>query len=159
MEISYYEMSEEDIPQIARMELEYFSQPWSEASIGHYMDQGNTIFVVARDNNSFYDEEGEEKRAPLVTGYLALMCILDESDLVSIAVHKDYREMGIARELLDIAYDIARSRGVSKIHLEVRESNSPAINLYESEGFIRDGVRKQFYDRPKEDALLYTLEL
>lgn len=159
MEISYYEMSEEDIPQIAGMELEYFSQPWSEASIGHYMDQGNTIFIVARDNNSFFKEEGEAGKRPLVAGYLALMCILDESDLVSIAVHKDYREMGIAREMLDIAYQIAKDRGVSKIHLEVRESNAPAISLYESEGFIKDGIRKQFYDRPKEDALLYTREL
>lgn len=84
------------------------------------------------------------------------MCILNESDLVSIAVRKGYRNMGIARELLDIAYDLAKKRGVELIHLEVRESNEAAIALYESEGFVQDGIRKGYYDKPREDAILYT---
>ena len=149
MEISYYEMSCADIPDIAEMELKYFSQPWSEASIGHYMDQGNTIFIVAKDNTN----------GGKVVGYCAVMCIINESDLVSIAVDEDYREMGIAREILDIAYDMARDRKVELLHLEVRRSNEAAINLYESEGFVQDGLRKGFYDKPKEDALLYTKKL
>ncbi|MBE6017790.1 MAG: ribosomal-protein-alanine N-acetyltransferase [Lachnospiraceae bacterium] len=147
MEISYYEMTEDDIPSIAEMELEYFSVPWSEASIGHYMEQGNTLFIVARHNSS----DGY-----VVAGYIALMCILNESELVSIAVRKGYRNMGIARELLDIAYGMAQDRGVELIHLEVRESNEAAIELYESEGFTKDGIRKGYYDKPKEDAVLYT---
>lgn len=147
MEISYYEMTEDDLPEIASMELEYFAVPWSEASIGHYMDQGNTLFIVARHaSGSGY----------IVAGYIALMCILNESDLVSIAVRKGYRNMGIARELLDIAYDLAKKRGVELIHLEVRESNEAAIALYESEGFVQDGIRKGYYDKPREDAILYT---
>lgn len=146
MEISYYEMSYDDIPDIAAMEMEYFSQPWSEASIGHYMDQGNTIFIVAKD--PAHDMK--------ICGYCAVMCILNESDLVSIAVHEDYRNMGIAREILDIAYDMARAKDVEMLHLEVRESNEAAISLYESEGFVRDGLRKDFYSKPRENALLYT---
>lgn len=146
MEIVYYEMSYDDIPDVAAMELEYFAQPWSEASIGHYMDQGNTIFIVAKD-----PAEGGK-----LCGYCAVMRILNESELVSIAVHEDYRNMGIAREILDIAYDMARDAGVEMIHLEVRESNEAAISLYESEGFERDGLRKDFYSKPKENALLYT---
>ena len=149
MEIGYYEMSYDDISEVAELEGKYFSQPWSEASIGHYKDQGNTIFLVAKDT------AGEGR----IAGYLALMRILNESDLVSIAVHEDYREMGIARELLDIAYDMARDLGVEMVHLEVRKSNEPAICLYESEGFVKDGIRKGFYEKPKEDAILYTKHL
>ena len=146
MDIRYYEMSYDDIPDVARMEEKYFSTPWSEAGIGHYMDAGNTIFVVAK-------HEGA------LVGYAAVMQILDEADLVSIAVEDDYRQIGIAGEILDIIYDMAVRRCINKIHLEVRESNEPAISLYERDGFVRDGLRKEFYKRPVEDALLYTKDL
>ena len=147
MKISYFEMSYDDIETVAAMEKKYFSQPWKAESICHYKDLGNTIFLVAK------DESGR------VRAYSALMCVLDEADLVSIAVDEDFRAMGIARELLDISYEMAGERGVKKVHLEVRESNAPAISLYESEGFARDGIRKGFYDRPREDAILYTKEI
>lgn len=143
MDIRYYEMSYDDIPEIARMEEKYFSTPWSEAGIGHYMDAGNTIFIVAK-----HDEK--------IVGYAAVMQVLDEADLVSIAVDDKYRQIGIAGEILDIIYDMAPSKGIAKIHLEVRESNEPAISLYERDGFVRDGLRKDFYKKPVEDALLYT---
>ncbi len=148
MEISYFEICEEDIPVISAMEEKYFSQPWKEESILHYMESGNMIFIVAKET-----ETGK------TAAYSAVLCIADEGDLVSIAVDEDHRSMGIARELLDITYEMAAERGVAKIHLEVRESNEPAINLYESEGFIQDGRRKKFYRSPEEDALLYTKEL
>ena len=94
-----------------------------------------------------------------VVGYIAILCILDEGNLVSIAVHEDCREMGIASELLDIAYGKAAERGVASIHLEVRESNEAAIGLYEKEGFSEVGRRKGFYSKPEEDAILYIKEL
>ena len=151
MEIAYYELTESDIPQIARLETEFFSQPWKEESISHYLENGNLIFIVAKDPKA---ADGED-----VAGYMALLQLVDESDLVSIGVHKDYRRMGIAREMMDIAYEMAQECGIAKIHLEVRESNVSAIALYESEGFERVGVRKGYYDKPKEDALLYTKQL
>ena len=67
--------------------------------------------------------------------------------------------MGIAKDLLDIAYEQAAARGVSSIHLEVRESNEVAICLYEKEGFAKIGRRKGFYSKPAEDAILYLKEL
>ena len=146
MEIGYYELSYDDIAMISQMEREYFGQPWSESSIATYAEKGNTIFVVAR--------RGQE-----VVGYIAILCILDEGNLVSIAVQKECREMGIATELLDIAYERAAERGVASIHLEVRESNGAAIRLYEKEGFAQIGRRKRFYSKPEEDALLYLKEL
>lgn len=146
MEIGYFELSYEDIAQISKMEQSYFGQPWSESSIATYAEKGNTIFVVAR--------RGQE-----VVGYIAILCILDEGNLVSIAVHEECREMGIATELLDIAYEKAAERGVASINLEVRESNEAAIALYEKEGFAKIGRRKGFYSKPAEDAILYLKEL
>lgn len=145
-DISYYELSYDDIKAVSEMELRMFSQPWSESGIADYMNSGNMIFIVAKD-------------AERLAGYIAILKALDESDLVSIAVDENYRGMGIARELLDIGCGMARDSGIRLIHLEVRESNDAARSLYESEGFIRDGLRKKFYSKPQEDAVLYTKEL
>lgn len=139
-------MSEGDIEDVARLERANFSQPWSESGIGHYLDSGSTIFVVAK----------HESR---LVGYAAVLRIIDEGNLISIVVEEEYRNMGIAREILDIVYDIARGYKLTKIHLEVRRTNEAAISLYEKEGFALVGERKGFYDKPKEDALLYTKEL
>ena len=146
MEIKYYELTYDDIAKVSEMERKFFSTPWSEASIAHYMETGNTIFVVAR--------AGEE-----TIGYAAVLCILDEGNLVSIGVDDAYRQMGIATELLDIVYDMADARGVTSINLEVRTGNEAAIALYEKEGFVLNGRRKNFYREPTEDALLYIKEL
>lgn len=154
-EIGYYELIYDDIPQISRMEREFFSTPWSEASIGHYAEMENTIFIVARS----LDEPAPEGAAQKVVGYAAVLCAADEGNLVSIGVLEEYREMGIASELLDIIYGIASDKGVASIHLEVRESNEPAISLYEKEGFRKEGKRPRFYRNPTEDALLYVRTL
>ena len=146
MEIGYFSLDYNDIAAISEMERKYFGQPWSESSIASYAEKGNTIFVVA-------------KSGAKVVGYLAVLCIVDEGNLVSIAVHEDFREMGIASELLDIAYGMALDRGVTSINLEVRESNEEAIGLYEKEGFSIIGRRKNFYSSPAEDAILYLKNL
>ncbi len=146
MEVKYFELTYDDIAKVSQMEKAYFGQPWSEASIAHYMEMGNNVFVVAKANQE-------------VIGYAAVMCVLDEGNLVSIAVEESFREMGIATELLDIAYDMAQERGVASINLEVRESNEAAICLYERDGFEKIGRRKNFYSNPKEDAILYLKKL
>ena len=178
MEIGYYELAYDDIEQISAMEREFFSIPWSEASIAHYAEAGNTIFVVARSSEEYVrpeeiipacganpDPGGSGRMADArdlpkkVVGYAAVFCAADEGNLVSIGVDKEYREIGIATELLDIAYGMASDRGVTSINLEVRESNIPAISLYEQEGFERVGKRPGFYRNPDEDALIYVKTL
>ena len=161
MEIGYYELAYDDIEQISRMEREFFSVPWSEASIAHYAEAGNTIFVVARSSEDYVrpDDPETDRNPKKVVGYAAVFCAADEGNLVSIGVDSDYREMGIATELLDIAYEMALNRGVTSINLEVRESNIPAISLYEQEGFERVGKRPGFYRNPTEDALIYVKKL
>ncbi len=180
MEIKYFELAYEDIEQISRMESKFFSTPWSEASIGHYAEAGNTIFVVARNDEPYVsdamnmsaasgnaanvtanicDVHREEDLPRRVVGYAAVLCAADEGNLVSIGVEEDCREMGIATELLDIAYEMALERGVTSINLEVRESNEPAITMYEKEGFVKVGKRPNFYRNPTEDALLYIKQI
>lgn len=85
-------------------------------------------------------------------GFLAFEQVLDEGSIVEVAVHPGYRRQGIARSL--IAEALQNAAGLSAVFLEVRESNLPAIRLYESLGFTRIGVRKGYYDRPKEDAVM-----
>ena len=143
------------------MEREFFSVPWSEASIAHYYEAGNTIFVVARsDEERDAGENGRDGNVfRTVVGYAAVFCSGDEGNLVSIGVDADHRNMGIATELLDIVYDMAAGRGVRSINLEVRESNLPAVRLYEQEGFEKAGKRPGFYRNPEEDALIYIKTL
>lgn len=146
MEIRYFELTYEDIGPVSEMERKFFSTPWSEASIAHYMESGNMVFIVARSGS-------------VPVGYAAVQCILDEGNLISIGVDDGFRNMGIASELLDIVYEQAFANGVRTIHLEVRESNDAAIALYEKEGFEKNGRRKGFYRKPEEDALLYKKDL
>lgn len=146
MEITYTYLNEEDIPQVSKMEEKYFSQPWGEESIKHYLDNGLMLFIIAKDGDK-------------VCGYVAVMCVLDEGNLVSIAVDEHYRRMKIATEMLDIVYEELRNSEVTSINLEVRQSNEPAIRLYEKEGFQQSGRRKAFYEKPKEDAILLLKQL
>lgn len=146
MEISYGYLAYEDIGQAAALERQAFSQPWSEGGMKHYMDAGQTLFIAAKDGD-------------VLAGYAAVMCILDEGNLVSIVVDPAYRQLGIGAELLDVLYEQLRDAGVTGLFLEVRQSNVPAIALYEKEGFEKTGIRKGFYDRPKEDAILYVKKL
>lgn len=160
MEIGYYELVYDDIGQISSMEKEFFSVPWSEASIGHYAEAGNTIFVVARSPRTVpWEFDDGVRNVREVAGYAAVFCAADEGNLVSIGVKPQYREMGIARELLDICAEMAAGRGIASIYLEVRESNEAAIGLYEKTGFEKTGKRPRFYRDPEEDALLYKKTL
>ena len=168
MEIKYYNLEYDDIEQISMMENKFFSSPWSPSSIGHYAEAGNTIFIVARNDQPWQEEKlidegsGRDSDGPAprrVVGYAALLCAADEGNLVSIGVDEEFREMGIATELLDILYEAALHRGVTSINLEVRPSNNAAICLYEKEGFEYVGKRPRFYRDPEEDAFLYIKQL
>lgn len=90
-----------------------------------------------------------------VIGFLAFEQVVDEGSIVEVAVHPDCRRRGIARSLITSA--INSTDGLHSVFLEVRESNTPAIKLYESLGFERIAVRKGYYDHPKEDAVIMNL--
>lgn len=89
----------------------------------------------------------------MTVGFLAFELIADEGSVIEIAVHPDYRRQGIAGHMITSALKDAENAGA--VFLEVRESNTPAITLYESIGFEKIGIRKDYYDKPKENGLIY----
>ncbi len=89
----------------------------------------------------------------LVVGYVCLMSLFEDAQILNIAVAPQHRGHGIARKLMELAVSTARERGAEVLALEVRESNAAAIKMYEDLGFVRYFVRKGYYEG-KEDALL-----
>ena len=121
------------------LELCFGAAAWSMDSLRSQLDKPGSLCLVAAEDNR-------------IVGYLAFEQVLDEGSIVEVAVHPDYRRRGIARGMIQYALS---DHSLKEIFLEVRESNAPAIGLYERFGFERIGVRKEYYDNPKEDAVLY----
>lgn len=142
MNFEIVKMTSDHIPEIARLEIACFSSPWSEKSLAEELENDNSHFLVAVSEN--------------VLGYIGVQEICGEAYVTNVAVFDEYRKSGVGRALLQAACNGAKGRSCSFITLEVRESNSPAISLYESEGFDRVGVRKNFYSSPTENAVLFT---
>ena len=133
-----------DAPAVAAMESACFSAPWSLAQIEDEIGKDNALFFVA-------------ESAGTVCGYVSAEDICGECYMNNLAVSGEYRRRGIADSLMRTLTDAARSRGCEFLTLEVREGNVPARKLYENRGFSLMGVRRNFYDAPKENACIYTL--
>jgi ribosomal-protein-alanine N-acetyltransferase len=133
-------MKSADVSTVARLEVESFSTPWSAATFRTLLRRSGAELWVA------------EIPVDGVIGYYVLWCIQDQGEVANIAVDERFRGRGIGAQLLDHALDVARSRGVESVYLEVRVSNERAAALYASRGFEQIGVRRNYYERPKEDA-------
>lgn len=131
----------DDVKDIANIENNSFSTPWSEKAIRESMDAG-TIFYVACLNNK-------------IVGYMGLSKIVGEGYVTNIAVLPEYRRLGIGEKILGYVIDNTKAE-LEFISLEVRVSNIAAISLYEKFGFERVGLRKRFYTNPQEDAIIMT---
>lgn len=132
----------EHVPAIAALERACFSDPWPADMIARLLDR----FTVA--------VEGTE-----VVGHAVLSSVLDEGSLDDIAVSPACRRRGIADALLADTARRARERGLAFLTLEVRAGNGPALALYRKHGFAEVGRRKNYYEKPREDAILMTLVL
>lgn len=131
-------MTTEDVPAVAAIEKDCFSEPWSEQGFLDGMDN-STIFLVAED-------EGE------IVGYIGMYVMPPEGEITNVAVAKEARGSGTGAALVEAMQQRAAEHGVERIVLEVRVSNDPAIHVYEKRGFTTIGVRKNFYRLPTEDA-------
>jgi len=100
----------------------------------------------------------ESLEAPL-RGLLVARCLDDEWEIENVIVDESHRKHGLGSFLVQELLEEARKAGVGSIILEVRESNLPALRLYESIGFKQEGRRENYYNRPVEDALLYRFLL
>lgn len=127
---------------IAALETECFSTPWSEQAITDSAKNGTLFFV--------YENEGE------IIGYAGLDIVLDEGYVTNIAVCKKARRQGIGKALTQKLCLEAQDKNLCFISLEVRSRNKVAIALYEGEGFIAEGCRKNFYTNPTDDAIIMT---
>ena len=130
------QMTAEDIPAVAQIEKECFSRPWSEQ--GFLDGMKDAIFFVAED--------------PQIAGYIGMYRMPPEGEITNVAVTRKMRKKGCGRELLLRMQQWAEKHGIDRIVLEVRSGNEPAIHLYRTCGFEKIGVRKNFYQFPREDA-------
>lgn len=138
-------MDHSHIKEIAQIERECFSDPWSEVSLEEELYNPIASFIVA------------QRPDGAVLGYAGLHVVADEGYLDNIAVREDYRGQGIADDLLGVFVRFGREN-LAFLSLEVRPTNEPAIQLYYKHGFVQVGRRQNYYQNPKEDAIIMTLE-
>lgn len=145
MEYKLVPMDRSHLSGVAELERLSFSTPWNEAMLEEELFNPTASFIVAE------SPEGE------VLGYAGLHVVLDEGYIDNVAVRPSCRRQGIADRLLDVFCRFGREK-LAFLTLEVRPSNTAAVALYTKHGFREAGRRKDYYDGPKEDALLLTLE-
>lgn len=134
-------MDHSHVAQVAALEKLCFTPAWSEKSIASELDNPLSRWFVALD--------GEQ-----VTGYIGSQTVMDESDMMNVAVSSDYRRQGIGEALVEVLTDALKAAGSRSLTLEVRQSNGAAQKLYEKLGFVQVGLRPNYYVSPKESALI-----
>ena len=135
-------VADADIPQIAELERVCFSDPWSEEMLRDSLENALYRFVAVKDGAR-------------VLGYAGMFLTIPEAQIANIAVAPDMRRQGLGRLLLRGLVREAAEAGAEVVFLEVREHNAGAIALYEQEGFVRVGMRKNYYEKPVENGYIY----
>ena len=139
-------MTMEDCVQVAAIEAVSFSMPWSLAAFTDTVEKDNYRYIVA-------EEEGE------ILGYCGFIYVLDEAEIPNVCVKEAARQQGVGTKIMQRLLEDAKQLGITVLYLEVRKSNTAARRLYESLGFTMNGIRKNFYERPTEDAVLMSKTL
>ena len=139
-------MTIEDCEQVAAIEAVSFSMPWSMKAFTETVQKSNFRYFVA-------EEDGE------VLGYCGFLYVLDEAEIPNVCVKASARKQGIGKQMMTVLIEEAAKLGMAVLYLEVRESNRAARSLYESLGFVENGIRKNFYEQPVENAVLMSKTL
>lgn len=134
-------METEDVSRVAELEREIFSMPWSEKAFLEEVERQDRLFAVVY--------QGEQ-----LAGYMGLIPSFEEADITNVAVSPLLRRRGIAEHMLSVVLQWGRESGINAFTLEVRAGNGAAVALYEKMGFVCEGRRKNFYEKPREDALI-----
>ncbi len=138
-------MNEGHLEELEKLEKLCFSRPWSRRMLAEELENQCAAFLVAEDSVS-----GK------VLGYAGLLVVADEGYITNVAVFPEHRRSGVAAKLIGVFENFARGNHLAFLTLEVRPSNAAAITLYRRFGFEEVGRRKNYYDLPKEDALILT---
>jgi ribosomal-protein-alanine N-acetyltransferase len=144
--ISIVGMSERHIKEVAELERQCFTSPWSYDEFMGELSFLNAVYFVAEQDSN-------------VVGFAGMHIIIDEGYITNIAVSPQRRQQGIADSLMQALEDHAAYKKLVLITLEVRETNFGAIHLYENHGYKQVGIRRDFYTLPTENAILMTKQL
>lgn len=140
-EIMIREMTVDDLDTVVEIEKECFSVPWSRQGFMDALQKTGAYYIVAVADDR-------------VVGYCGAYGVYDEADINQVAVTGNYRRSGIGERMARQLLDGLTQRGYLYTTLEVRKSNMAAIALYEKLGFVSEGIRKNFYEKPTEDAVI-----
>lgn len=142
-DIDVREIEEKDIEQVHELEKRCFSDAWSITGIRESLKQRHTVLLGAWLNGK-------------LSGYVIAYFSIDDCEIARIAVDELCRRKGASLRLLEELKRICRGKRVEKLMLDVRESNEAAVRLYRKFGFTEDGIRKDFYEKPQENAVLMS---
>lgn len=141
MNITIRKLREDDIEPLARIESASFSMPWSPKDFADLLSRSYCTYLVA-------EVDGQ------VVGSCGMTNICNEGNIDNVVVAEEFRGCGIAQKLMQELLALGESEGVEAFTLEVRVSNTPAIHVYEKMGFVSEGIRPRFYEKPTEDAMI-----
>lgn len=139
--ITFRKMIAEDSDAVAEIEIKSFSRPWKREDFWHESQNKNAEYIVG---------EIDEK----IIAYAGAWIAFNEAEVMNVAVDENFRGQGIGKKLFAELIKVCIERGANAITLEVRPSNLAAVRLYESFGLKSVGRRKNYYDKPTEDALI-----
>lgn len=140
-QIDIRKMTEEDAKYLAQIEEATFSMPWKVCDFLEMIAHDEVEYLVVT-------LDGE------IIGGAGIRNILGDGEITNVVIREDMRGNGYSSMLMERLLEVGRGLGATQFTLEVRVSNAPAIGLYEKMGFVSEGVRPGFYDKPKEDALI-----
>ena len=135
------EMQESDIDAVCELEEATFSMPWRRQDFVDMLEQDHLLYLVALFGN-------------IIVGGCGMRNIVGEAEITNVAVGEAYRNRGFGKKMLKALLERGRKMGITAFTLEVRQSNLPAIHVYEKMGFVPEGIRKNFYEKPCEDAVI-----
>jgi ribosomal-protein-alanine N-acetyltransferase len=139
--VTYRQMTPADVPFISRLESETFSMPWSAESFLEMIEKEDARYYVAEENGQ-------------LLGGCGVLMIVGEGNITNVVVAPEMRNKGIGTGLLQYMIDQGQKDGLCAYTLEVRVSNAQAIHVYEKLGFVSEGIRPGFYEKPTEDAMI-----
>lgn len=147
MDYQLIPLAHEHLGQAAEIERLCFSDPWSEKMLAEHLANPCSLTLAAVDG------------VGRLLGYVGLLAVVDEGYITNVAVRPDCRRQGVASSLLQALEARGRARNLTFLTLEVRQSNAPARALYEKLGYLQAGLRRNYYENPREDAVIMTKTL
>ena len=142
IKLTYKRITVSDIPTLIELEEMIFPCPWTYDMFEHEVYSDYSNFYIA------FDKNGD------AAAYFGLWLVVDEGHINNFAVIGKYRGCGVSGQLMKKIFSIGKSADIKVYYLEVRKSNTAAINFYKRHGFFEAGLRKNYYREPLEDAIL-----